>query len=319
MAQKKSNQAKSNPSRNSQKGKNSNTRPGSRPNSRGRQGWTPPPKSKAPLFGGIAGGIVVVVIVVVLIVINLTSGSTPNKVDQPASAQLVSAVTSVPVGIYNAIGTGSGNVSGPPTKISGAPLTLNTKPEILYIGAEWCPYCGAERWALVTSLSRFGTFTGLETGFSSSTDSYPSTPTFGFQSITYTSSYLSFVAVETQDVNHNSLMSLSSQESDLFKKYDSQGSIPFIDIGNKWFSAANYNPQVLQGLTHDDIAGTLSLPTNQTAESILGSANYLSATFCNIDGDRPASVCNSSGVQAAAKTLGTAKSTSNNKNTSKLK
>ena len=44
------------------------------------------------------------------------------------------------------------------------PLTARTgkkKPELLYIGAEYCPYCAASRWPLIIALSRFGTFKGL--------------------------------------------------------------------------------------------------------------------------------------------------------------
>ena len=48
-----------------------------------------------------------------------------------------------------------------PTTITGAPLTSGGKPEMLYIGAEYCPYCAAERWAMIVALSRFGTFSGL--------------------------------------------------------------------------------------------------------------------------------------------------------------
>ncbi len=38
------------------------------------------------------------------------------------------------------------------------------------MGAEYCPFCAAQRWAMVNAFSRFGTFTGLTTTHSSSTD-----------------------------------------------------------------------------------------------------------------------------------------------------
>jgi hypothetical protein len=44
------------------------------------------------------------------------------------------------------------------------------KPEVLYIGAEYCPYCGTERWSMIVALSRFGTFRGLKEIRSSPTD-----------------------------------------------------------------------------------------------------------------------------------------------------
>src|SRR5215471_17073708 len=45
----------------------------------------------------------------------------------------------------------------PFTPGSGAPLTSGGKPEMLYIGAEYCPYCAAMRWSMAVALSRFGT------------------------------------------------------------------------------------------------------------------------------------------------------------------
>ena len=51
-----------------------------------------------------------------------------------------------------------GSGVSPLTATTGQPaLTSGGKPEILYVGAEYCPYCAAERWAMVVALSRFGT------------------------------------------------------------------------------------------------------------------------------------------------------------------
>ena len=36
-------------------------------------------------------------------------------------------------------------------------LTEAGLPEMLYMGAEYCPFCAAERWAMVMALSKFGT------------------------------------------------------------------------------------------------------------------------------------------------------------------
>src|SRR5712692_8559609 len=44
---------------------------------------------------------------------------------------------------------------------AGTLLTGNGKPEVVYVGAEYCPFCAAERWALSVALSRFGSFSGL--------------------------------------------------------------------------------------------------------------------------------------------------------------
>jgi thiol-disulfide isomerase/thioredoxin len=82
-------------------------------------------------------------------------------------------------------------VNNPPKRISGqAVLNDNGKPLIVYIGAEYCPYCAAERWAAVIALSRFGTFTGLGQTHSSSSDVYPDTATLSFHGAVYASQYL---------------------------------------------------------------------------------------------------------------------------------
>jgi hypothetical protein len=50
---------------------------------------------------------------------------------------------------------------------------------------------------MIVALSRFGTFSGLSTTHSSSSDTDPYTPTFTFYGSTYTSQYLNFTPVET--------------------------------------------------------------------------------------------------------------------------
>ena len=44
---------------------------------------------------------------------------------------------------------------------SGEPLVDGGKPLVFFMGAEWCPFCASERWALVAATSRFGKWTGL--------------------------------------------------------------------------------------------------------------------------------------------------------------
>ena len=70
----------------------------------------------------------------------------------------------------------------PPTVVRASrPLTLNGKtPAMLYYGAEYCPFCAAERWAMTAALSRFGTWSGLKITASSHTDSTPATNTFSY-------------------------------------------------------------------------------------------------------------------------------------------
>src|SRR6202167_408998 len=153
----------------------------------------------------IASGaiLVVVVIAVVFVVVKLNNNKpttvtgASNGPTGSALAAVVDKVTTVPASTLNSVGSGSGQVSGKPLATPGSALTPNGKPEMLYIGAEYCPYCGAERWGMIVALSRFGTFSGLATVHSSSSDVYPNTPSWTFLHSRYTSKYLTFTSVET--------------------------------------------------------------------------------------------------------------------------
>ena len=101
--------------------------------------------------GGILG---VIVIVVAFIVIKTTQSpasansahsSSPAGTALPAS--VVKDVTSVPSSTLASVATGTADPKSVTTVSSAAPLTSGGKPEVLYIGAQYCPYCAAERWA----------------------------------------------------------------------------------------------------------------------------------------------------------------------------
>ncbi len=259
----------------------------------------------------------VLVVIVAFIVVKVVSGSgssTPSG--GQASAKIVKAVSGVPTSVYNNIGTGSVDVQhgGGPQPISGGgSLTEGGKPKVLYVGAEYCPYCATERWAVVAALSRFGTFHNLGTTTSASNDVYPNTATLSFHGASYSSKYLSFAGYETTDRQHAPLDKLPSADNKVFQKYDappyvpssSAGSIPFVDLGGKYMIVgASYNPQVLQGKSHLQIAQAMNNPGSDIAKGADGTANLITATLCKQTHQQPAGVCSSAGVTQAAKALG---------------
>jgi hypothetical protein len=262
----------------------------------------------------LAGGaIVVVVAVIVALVAVHGSGSRDSaaaaKLPAPPSgsalARTVSELTTVPVSVSGAVGAGS--VTSPPTTISGPPLTSGGKPEVLYMGGEFCPFCAAERWGMIVALSRFGTFTGLRPIRSAAADGagnaepYPGTPTWTFYGSSYTSRYLTFTPVELYTNvpdkatgGYTTLQVPTKAEQALLSKYDAayQGAIPFLDLGNRYLSVgASYNPGVLSGLSWSQIAADLRNPGSAVAKGILGTANYLTAAVCGLTHDRPSRVC----------------------------
>jgi Domain of unknown function (DUF929) len=255
---------------------------------------------------------VVVALFAALIIVKVAGGGKQSTASTPvaqsnnqATAQVVNEVTNVPASTLATVG--AGNVSDPAIPVKGNALTSGGKPEVLYMGAEYCPYCAAERWPMVVALSRFGTFTGLGLTASSSSDVYPSTNTFTFLKAGYTSQYLAFDSVELQDVNHNTLQTPTAAEQQLLGTYDaapyvpasSAGAIPFVDFGNKYIlSGASYSPQTLAGQNWTAIASSLTNTSSADAQGIDGAANYLTAMLCKLTGDQPAAVCSAPSITA---------------------
>ena len=171
------------------------------------------------------------------------------------------SVTTIPASTYDAVGY-QPHVTLP-SPVNGKPLTRNGKPVMIYLGAEYCPYCAAQRWAIVTALARFGTFSHLGATRSSSIDVYPSTPTFSFHGSTFTSPYLVLSAVETNSnkiVNQHyaPLDQPTAEQIKAYNTYNSSNAIPFVDIANRYVvTGASYDPVVLKGLTMTQIAAAV--------------------------------------------------------------
>ena len=263
----------------------------------------------------LASGAVVVVLAIVLTFVIVKLNSKPssssaqglsNGPTGSALTAVVNKVTSVPASTLDAVGSGSG-VTGKPTTISGTTLMENGKPEMYYMGAEYCPYCAAERWAMIVALSRFGTFTGLSTVHSAvangagTAEPDPNTPTWTFVHSTYSSPYLAFTPDEIQTNipdpstgTYTTLQAPTAAQQALVNKYDgSGGAIPFIDFGNHYMiSGVSYNPGVLAGLSWSTIATDLSNPNIAVAKAVDGTANYITAAICKgLTNNQPASAC----------------------------
>jgi hypothetical protein len=254
----------------------------------------------------------VLAVVVAFVVIKAFAGpASAGSNTATANASVVANLTSVPASTLKAVGKGSALTynAKPLIPITGPALTENGKPEVLYIGAEYCPYCGTERWAMAEALSRFGTFSGLRFIHSSASDVYPSTPTLTFYKATYTSKYVTFTPVEETTVSKQPLQTPTAAQEALVTKYDvppnttENGSIPFVDFGNKFMlSGDQYNPQLLQGKTWAQVAAALQDPSNPIAQGADGAANTFAAAICKLTNNMPATACTPT-VQAIEGTI----------------
>jgi uncharacterized protein DUF929 len=257
-------------------------------------------------FGGSILG--VIVIVVAFIVIKTTqSPASANSSDSTSAAgtalpvAVVKDITTVPASTFASVATGTADPKSVSLVSSATPLTSGGKPEVLYIGAQYCPYCATERWALAVALSRFGTFHGLSGIHSAGgQEVYPHTATLNFYKTSYASKYLTFTPVEQETVAEKPLEKLTSAQNALITKYDAppyvatsdEGAIPFIDFGGKYFvHGAQYNPQVLAGQTWAQVAAALKDPSSAIAKGADGAANIITATICKVTNNQPSNVC----------------------------
>jgi hypothetical protein len=279
----------------------------------------PPPRRFSPSTLAFASIGVVVVIILVFVIVKVTGSNKPSTsattlaAPVAASSALVAQVTGVTPAVTDAVGLGTG-ITAPQVLTNQPKLTSNGKPEMLFIGAEFCPFCAAERWSMVVALSHFGTWSGLKETTSSPWDTDPSTATFSFRDASVVSQYVNFATVE-HETNDNTgantralFQPLTSAENRLWTKYSSQfgqqPGYPFVDIGNKVFVIGpSYDPAVLAGLDQQEIAGRLTKASDPVTQAIVGTANYLTAAICSETGNQPASVCSSSGVHKAAVAL----------------
>jgi len=262
--------------------------------------------------GSIAAVLVIVVAFIVIKVISkpgaaakaVTSGTTVTKVTRD--------LATVPAAALDKVGTGTTYPSAVQTiRTASTPLTQGGKPMVVYVGAEYCPFCAAERWSLVTALSRFGTFSGLgliHSGAAPETD--PNTATLTFYKSSYTSKYVVFQTTEAQTVTHANLEPLTTLDKQIMGKYDippyvqtskESLSFPFVDFGNKYvIDGASYDPAILKGLTWQQISSALKDPSSPVAKSADGAANLITAAICKLTGGKPGNVCSSTAVKAAS-------------------
>jgi len=261
----------------------------------------------------ITGGSTLAVLVIVLafVLVKVSQGS-PSSSDNSSSngallpASVASQVTGVPAATLDRVGKGTvpAFTRGQPpfTAGSGPAVTSGGKPEMLYIGAEFCPYCAAMRWSMAVALSRFGTLTPLHGIHSSPTDAHPNTATLTFYKTGYHSNYLAFTPVEVQTVSRARLQDPTAAQNAIWARYEpdpNNRGYPFIAFGNKLvMKAPIYDTGVLQGKSWSQIAAALKDPASPVAQGVNGAANYITSAICQMTNNQPANVCSSAAVTA---------------------
>jgi hypothetical protein len=282
-------------------------------------------QSRSRKYGWLAVGVVVIVVLVIVLanVLSSSSGGDVNGRNPPlADPAVVQAVTTVPASVFDQVGVGA--ITTAPFSEAKDPPVLGTssKPEFIYYGAEYCPYCAEMRWSIVTALARFGTWKNLKQISSAADDG--DIPTFSFHKTTYTSKYLTFNSTEYNDrVDGEAFEPTPQAVLKIVEKYnfppytptENESGIPFLDVGGRYYSSGVaiqlYNMVPLLengGPGRLAIANAIRDPNSAVGKSIsaatfIAQANYITAAICNENGMQPSTVCQSKGVTAARTAL----------------
>jgi hypothetical protein len=240
----------------------------------------------------MAAAAAVLAIVAAFVTVKLTTGAAPTASESPAPQSIVSQVTNVPSAVLDRVRGGGTATPLHSVEKPGPALSIAGKPTIVFVGEESCPFCAAERWPLTVALSHFGTWSHLGTTRSSPTDIFPNTSTLSFRTASYRSSDLTLRTTELADNRGHPLQPMTPLDTHLIHTYDvppyvnsadQSGAVPFLDIGNRYILAgAQYNPQVLAGLSQAQIASQLRNPASPAAKAIDGSANVIIAAINNV-------------------------------------
>ncbi|GHO83698.1 DUF929 family protein [Dictyobacter formicarum] len=257
----------------------------------------------------LVGGIVLMVAVIVGAFIFIANYEAEQS--KVGSDTAFKTITTIKPDVFTHVDKGTFN--GQLTAIKNTPVLKgpNGKPEIFYMGGEYCPICAAQRWAIVTSLSRFGSFSPLTPILSAESQ----VPTFSFYKSSYHSNYIDFESKEIADntnPNPNPLETLSPDDQKIVNQYAKppyvqQSGIPFMSIGNQYISVgAYYSGTVLTGKSYQDIATAVNDPNSDISRGIVGAANMLTAAICKATNNQPANVCTADPIPSLEQSLPTA-------------
>ena len=208
--------------------------------------------------------------------------------------------------VFDAVGAPQPGRPGRGGAVGAARGHHGGRPVVVYVGAEFCPYCAAARWALVVALGRFGSFADLGATSSSTAEVFPGTPTFSFDGTTYRSHYVSFASVEEYGdrlVDHGTgrlpppapahargtgappALRHRARSCPAPGRSPSSTSTTVLVVSG---AGIGFSPGVLQGpCPWPDVANDLSDPSKAVTQAVLGAANTLSAAICAATGGQP--------------------------------
>jgi thiol-disulfide isomerase/thioredoxin len=187
-------------------------------------------------------------------------------------------------------------VLGKFVEVSKEPAKLEGKLQVFFMGAEYCPYCAAERWAVVRALQKFGQWNGLKQTMSAArAEPFLNLPTYDFTEVTYTSSQVEFVARELKNREFKPLQKLTKTEEKLVRKYNAGMEIPFLLVGGRFMQiGAGFSPKIFIGHTFRQTETELKKVESEIRKTIDAEGNIIAALLCA--SGLPPELCKETGV-----------------------
>ncbi|MEW6605422.1 MAG: DUF929 family protein [Thermoproteota archaeon] len=184
--------------------------------------------------------------------------------------------------------------------ITDEPLKRSSdKSLVFFMGAGFCPFCAAERWAIVEALGKFGKWEGLvETTSAGHDEKYLNIPTVSFARAKYESDYVEFVGRETADRNFEPLQELEEKDYEILDTFNPDQIIPFLLIDGQFMQVgAGYSPQILEGIDHAKVRAELANPVSPVGKAMKAEIDNITALVCKSIGGKSA-VCNSENIKS---------------------
>ena len=102
-------------------------------------------QQKQMIAAAVAVVVVIIAVAVGVVVANNNDGGGQATASDTA---FVPKLTSIPASAFDAAGAPA-EANAVPQKVQGGEVLMQDgKPRMIYVGAEFCPYCASERWAM---------------------------------------------------------------------------------------------------------------------------------------------------------------------------
>ncbi len=187
-------------------------------------------------------------------------------------------------------------VLGKFVEVSKETIRRDGKLFVFFMGGEHCPYCAAERWAIVRALQKYGQWNGLKQTMSAArNEPFLNLPTYDFTEATYTSSHVEFVAREIKNREFKPLQKLLKTEEKIVRKFNPEKYIPFLLVGGRFMQiGSGFSPKIFVGHTFRQTETELKKIESEIRKTIDAEANIISALMC-VSG-LPPELCKETGV-----------------------